>query len=243
VATGQGATSLEEDMSSVVVQCTNGIKEAMLELTPAFERKQGVTLAVSYGSTKTIVDEINAGAIADLMILTAEAIDGLIKDGKVEAGSRVDLARSGIGVAVRKGAPKPDISTSEALKRALLAAKKVSYSKIGASGIYFANTVIPRLGIAEEMKSRSLIPEPGTFVGTLLARGEADIGFQQISELMPVEGIDIVGPLPPDLQKMTVFSAGVGSGAKAGDAAKALAAYLAAPPALPVMKKHGLEAA
>jgi molybdate transport system substrate-binding protein len=229
-------------MSSVVVQCTNGIKEAMLELAPAFERAQGVTLKVTYGSTKTIVDELKAGAGADLMILTAEAIEDLIKAGKVKAGSRVDLARSGIGVAVRKGAPKPDISTSDALKRALIAAKKVSYSRIGASGIYFANTVIPRLGIAEEMKSRAAIPEPGTFVGTLLARGEADIGFQQISELMPVEGIDIVGPLPPDLQKMTVFSAGVCSGAKEGDAAKALAAYLAAPSALPVMKKHGLEA-
>jgi molybdate transport system substrate-binding protein len=230
-------------MRSVVVQCTNGIKEAMLELAPAFERQEGVTLQVTYGSTKVIMDGIAAGATADLVVLTSEAVDDLIKNGTVKPGSRVDVAKSGIGVAVRKGAPKPDISTAAALKRALLAANKVSYSSVGASGIYFANTVIPRLGIAEEMKTRSLIPKPGTFIGPLIANGEADIGFQQISELMPVPGIDIVGPLPPELQKMTVFSAGVCRNARQADAAKALAAYLAAPAALPVMKKHGLEAA
>jgi molybdate transport system substrate-binding protein len=229
-------------MSSVVVQCTNGIKEAMLELTPAFERQQGATLKVRYGATKAIVDELAAGASADLVVLTGEAVDDLIKGGRVKPGSRVDLAKSGIGVAVRKGTPKPDISSADALKHALLAAKRVSYSRVGASGIYTANTMIPRLGLVEEMKSRTVIPEGGAFVGTLIARGEADIGFQQISELMPIAGIDIVGPLPPELQKMTVFAAGLCSDAKEPDAAKALAAFLAAPAALPVMKKHGLEA-
>jgi molybdate transport system substrate-binding protein len=226
-----------------MVRCTNGIKEAMLELVPAFERAQGAKVAVSYGSTKAIADEINGGAGADLAILTAEAIDGLVQNGKVRAGSRVDLARSGIGVAVRKGAPRPDISTPEAFKRALLAARKVAYSRMGVSGIYFANTIVPRLGIAEEMKSRSVIPEPGTPVGTLVANGQAEIALQQISELMPVAGVDIVGPLPGDLQKMTVFSAGLCMVAKSPDAARALAAYLAAPAAAPVFKKHGLEAA
>jgi molybdate transport system substrate-binding protein len=230
-------------MTTVVVQCTNGIKEAMLELTPAFERASGAKLAVTYGSTKNIVDELNGGTAADLVVLTSEAIDDLIKQGRVKAGSRVDLATSGIGVAVRKGAPKPDISTPEAFKRTLLAAKKVCYSRAGASGIYFANTVVPKLGIAEEMKTRTVIPEPGTFVGTLLARGEADIGFQQISELMPVPGIDIVGPLPPGLQKMTVFSGGISTNGKAADLASALLQHLSAPAAQPVMKKHGLEAA
>jgi molybdate transport system substrate-binding protein len=230
-------------MSSVVVLCTNGIKEAMLELAPAFERQRGVSLQVTYGSTKVLSEKVDGGAVSDLVILTAEAVEDLIKTGKVKAGSRTDIASSGIGVAVRKGAPKPDISTAAALKRALIAAKTVSYSSIGASGIYFANTVIPKLGIQEEMKTRTLMPKPGSFVGPLLASGEADIGFQQISELMPVPGIDIVGPLPPELQKMTVFSAGVCSGAKDADAARALAAYLAEPAALPVKKKHGLEAA
>jgi molybdate transport system substrate-binding protein len=229
-------------MSSVVVQCTNGIKEAMLELAPAFEQAHGVTLKVTYGSTKVLVERLDAAG-ADLVIVTAEAIDDLEKKGAVKSGSRVEVARSGIGVAIRKGAPRPDISTAEALKRAMLAAKKVSYSSVGASGLYVTSTVIPKLGIEEEMKTRALIPKPGAFIGPLLASGEADLGFQQISELMPVPGIAIVGPLPPELQKMTVFTAAVCSGAKAPDAAKALAAYLAAPAAAPVMKKHGLEAA
>jgi len=197
---------------------------------------------VTYGSTKMLMDRLD-GAGADLVILTSEAIDDLEKQGKVKPGSRVDIALSGIGVAVRKGAPKPDISTAEALKRTLLAAKKVSYSSVGASGLYVSSTVIPKLGLEEAMKTRALIPPPGSFVGPLLASGEADIGFQQISELMPVPGIEIVGPLPPELQKMTVFVAAVSSGAKAPDAAKTLAVYLAAPAAAPVMKKHGVEPA
>ncbi len=229
--------------TTVVARCTNGIKEAMLELAPEFERAQGVKLNAMFGSTKLIVDEMNAGAQADLLILTDEAIEQFIKAGTVKAGSRVDLARSGIGVAVPKGAPKPDISTPEALKRALLAAKTVSYSQIGASGIYTANVLIPRLGIAEEMKSRALLPDPGTPVGVLLASGKAEIGLQQISELMPVPGVEIVGPLPGDLQKMTTFSAGICTGAKAADAAKALVAFLKAPAALPVIRRHGLEVA
>ena len=229
--------------AEITARCTNGIKEALIELAPEFERAHGAKLNAIFGSTKLIIDEINAGAQADLLVLTDEAIEALIKVGKVLAGSRVDLARSGIGVAVRKGTPKPDISTPEALKRTLLAAKTVSYSQVGASGIYTANVLIPRLGIAEEMKSRTLMPDPGTPVGVLLASGKAEIGLQQISELMPVPGVEIVGPLPGDLQKMTTFSAGICAGAKAAAAAKALVAFLKAPVALPVIKRHGLEAA
>jgi molybdate transport system substrate-binding protein len=228
---------------TVVARCTNGIKEALLELAPDFERAHGVKLNAMFGSTKLIIDDVNAGAQADLLVLTTEAIDELVGRGKVLAGSRVDLARSGIGVAVPKGAPKPDISTPEALKRALIAAKTVSYSQVGASGIYTANVLIPRLGIAEEMKSRTVMPEPGTPVGALLASGKAEIGLQQISELMPVPGVEIVGPLPGDLQKMTTFAAGICTDAKAAAAAKALVAFLKAPAALPVIKRHGLEAA
>jgi molybdate transport system substrate-binding protein len=228
---------------TVVARCTNGIKEALLELAPAFERAQGVKLNAIFGSTKLIIDDVNAGAQSDLLVLTTEAIDDLIERGKVLAGSRVDLARSGIGVAVPKGAPKPDIGTPEALKRALLAAKTVCYSQVGASGIYTANVLIPRLGLGEEMKSRTVMPEPGTPVGALLASGKAEIGLQQISELMPVPGVEIVGPLPGDLQKMTTFSAGICADAKAAAAAKALVAFLKAPDALPVIRRHGLEAA
>jgi molybdate transport system substrate-binding protein len=229
--------------AEITARCTNGIKEVLIELAPEFERTKGVKLNAIFGSTKLIIDEINAGEKADLLVLTDEAIEGLIRSGKVVAGSRVDIASSGIGVAVKKGAPRPDISSADALKRALLAAKRVSYSRIGASGIYVANVLLPRLGIVEEMKSRTLMPEPGTPVGVLLADGKTELGLQQISELMPVPGIDIVGPLPGDLQKMTMFSAGVCANSPAAEAAKALAAFLAAPGALPAIKRHGLEAA
>ncbi len=227
----------------ITVQCTNGIKEAMTELAPEFERAHDARVTVTFGSTKLIVEDVIAGAEADLLILTAEAIDDLIQRGKVVSGSRVDIARSGIGVAVRAGAPRPDIGTPEALKRALLAAKTVGYSKVGASGIYTANVLIPRLGIAEEMKSRTILSEPGTPIGVMIADGRVEIGLQQISELVPVPGIDVVGPLPGDLQKTTTFSAGVCADAGSAETARALSAYLAAPAALPVMRQQGLEAA
>jgi molybdate transport system substrate-binding protein len=229
--------------TEITVQCTNGIKEAMTELAPEFERSRDAKIDVSFNSTKLIIESVDAGAQADLLILTAEAIDDLIARGKVMTGSRVDIARSGIGVAVPAGAPRPDVSTPESLKRALLAAKTVSYSRVGASGIYTANVLLPRLGIAEEMKSRALVSEPGTPVGVLLATGKADIGLQQISELVPIPGVDIVGPLPGDLQKMTTFSAGICTGSASADTARALAEYLAAPAALPVMQRQGLEPA
>ena len=157
------------------------------------------------------------------------------------AGSRVDLASSGIGVAVRKGANKPDIGSPDALKSALLAAKSVAHSKTGMSGIYFP-TVLARLGIADEMKSRIVMPEPGTPVGELIAKGEAEIGVQQISELLPVAGVEIVGPLPAALQKITTFSAGLLAGAKDPDTAKALVKFLAAE-ARRCSKEKGLEPA
>jgi molybdate transport system substrate-binding protein len=229
--------------TDIAVHCTNGIKESMIELVPAFERAHDAKVAVKFGSTKVIVEEVEAGAPADLLILTAEAIDELIRRGKVAAGTRVDIAKSGIGVAVRAGAPRPEIGTPEALRRALLAARTVGYSMVGASGIYTANVLIPLLGIAEEMKSRAVLSMPGTSVGVLIADGKAEIGLQQISELVPVPGIDVIGPLPGDLQKMTTFSAGVAASSRSATAARALADYLAAPAALPVMRRQGLESA
>src|SRR5215467_8978189 len=194
------------------VVCTNGVKSALLELVPAFERARGSKVDVVWGATNTLLQELDAGAAADLAILTAEAIDALIGRGKVAAGGRVDLARSGIG------AP-------EALKRALLAAKSVAHSKAGMSGIYFP-TVLERLGITAAMKAKIVIPEPGTPVGEVVARGDAELGVQQISELLPVAGIEIVGPLPDALQKITIFSGGVLAAAKEPDAATALLKFL-----------------
>ena len=223
------------------ILCTNGVKSVMLDLVPAFERATGSKLAITWGSANGLLQELDAGAGGDLVILTAEAIEDLIKQGKVVAGSRVDIARSGIGVAVRKGAGKPDIGSPEALKRALLAAKSVAHSKTGMSGIYFP-TVLARLGIADEMKSKIVMPDPGTPVGEVVAKGDAEIGIQQISELLPVAGVEIVGPLPAALQKITTFSAGLLAAAKEPDAAKALVKFVAAQ-SPPLLKAKGLEPA
>ena len=223
------------------VLCTNGVKSVMLDLVPAFERATGSKLAITWGSANGLLQELDAGAGGDLVILTAEAIEDLIKQGKVVAGSRVDIARSGIGVAVRKGAEKPDIGSPEALKRALLAAKSVAHSKTGMSGIYFP-TVLARLGIADEMKSKIVMPDPGTPVGEVVAKGDAEIGIQQISELLPVAGVEIVGPLPAALQKITTFSAGLLAAAKEPDAAKALMKFVTAQ-SPPLLKAKGLEPA
>ena len=223
------------------VLCTNGLKTVMLDLAPAFERTSGTKLVITWGSTNGLMKELDTGASGDLAILTAETIDDLIKRGKLVAGSRVDLARSGIGIAVRKGASKPDIGTPDALKHALLAAKSVAHSKTGLSGIYFP-TVLARLGIADAMKSKIVMPEPGNPVGDVVAKGDAEIGVQQISELLPVAGIDIVGPLPAELQKITTFSAGLFAGAKDPDTAKALVKFVAAE-SRPLLKGKGLEPA
>jgi molybdate transport system substrate-binding protein len=164
-----------------------------------------------------------------------------MKHGKVQAGSRVDLVQSLMGMAVKAGAPKPDISTIDALKRTLLAAKSIAYSD-SASGVYLSTELFPKLGIADQIrgKSRKIEADP---VGEAVARGEIEIGFQQISELRPVKGIDIVGPLPPGAQKVTIFAAGIPATSKHPAEAKALIQWLASPAAYSAIKASGLEPA
>ena len=223
------------------ILCTNGVKSVMVDLVPAFERTSGTKVMITWGATNSLLKDLEGGAGGDLAILTAEAIDDLMSGGRVVAGSRVDLARSGIGVAVRKGAKRPDIASPEALKRALVAAKSVAHSKSGMSGIYFP-TVLARLGIADAMKAKIVIPDPGTPIGEVVAKGEAEIGIQQISELLPVAGVEIVGPLPDALQKVTTFSASVLTAAKEPSVAAALLKFVAAE--TPRLLKHkGLEPA
>jgi molybdate transport system substrate-binding protein len=219
--------------------CTNGLKSVLIELAPVLEREHAIRFTTTWGATVGLAQEIAGGAQADLAILTGEVVDDLIARGKAVAGSRVDLARSGIGVAVRKGAPRPDIGTADALRRALLAARSVAHSKSGQSGLYFP-TVLERLGIAAEMKPKLVVPESGIAIGELVARGEAEIGVQQISELLPVAGVEVVGPLPPPLQKITVFSAGVPATATHPRAALALAQSIARA-SRPLLAAKGLE--
>jgi molybdate transport system substrate-binding protein len=230
----------DEREGRMKILCTNGVKAVMVELIPAFERKMGEAVAVTWGSTVGLLKDIEAGATADIAVLTNEVIDDLIGRGKAIAGSRIDLARSAIGIAVRKDAAKPDIASAEALKRALLTAKSVAHSRTGLSGIYFP-TVLERLGIVEAMKAKIVLPEAGAPVGDLVARGDAELGVQQISELLPVAGIDIVGPLPDPLQKITVFSAGVLAGAKDAKACKAFIDF-AASGSRPLLAAKGLSA-
>ena len=214
-------------------------REAYLELAPQFERATGHKIATTWAGTVDIMKRMAAGESYDLVMISSSSLDDLIKQGKIVAGSRLDLAKTGIGVAVRAGAPKPDLGSGEALKKALLAAKSVGLST-GPSGVYLGE-LFQRMGIAAEVQAKTRqVPSGGT-VGPLVASGEAEIGFQQVSELVHVAGIDFVGPLPPDVQLITVFSCGVQTGAKHPDAARALAAFLMTPAAVAVLKKHGLE--
>jgi len=181
---------------------------------------------------------LQRGEPADVVIMVADALDELIKQGKVVAGTRVDLARSGIGMAVRAGASKPDISSIDAFKRVVLEAKSIAYSD-SASGVYLSTELFPRLGIADRIsaKSKQIKGEP---VGVAVARGEAEIGFQQISELLPIAGIDYVGPLPPEIQKVTVFSAGIAVGSKETNLARSLVTFLTSTAAAAAIAKSGL---
>jgi molybdate transport system substrate-binding protein len=227
--------------ADVNVISTQATEEAYKELVAQFEKASGHKVTTFFSGTLNVQKKLAAGEPFDLIIMAGPAIDEQIKLGKAVAGSRADLAKSGTGLAVRKGAPKPDIGSVEALKKTLLAAKTIGYST-GPSGVYML-TVFDRLGIAGEIKGKLRQTPSGVFVGTLIANGDAEVGFQQIAELVHFPGIDYVGPLPGDLQRMTMFSAGLHSGAKQPEAAKALLKFLTAPAAAPVIRKHGLEPA
>jgi molybdate transport system substrate-binding protein len=230
--------------AEVHVMISGGLAAAYNALVPEFEKATGNKVVTTYGpSMGTTVNAIpmrlDRGEPADVLILVGYALDDLIKKGKAAAGSRVDLVNSKIGVAVKAGSPKPDISTADTVKRALLAAKSVAYSD-SASGVYISTEMFDKLGIAAEMKDKAK-KIPATPVAEIVARGEAEIGMQQISELKPVPGIDIVGPLPENLQKVTVFSAGIASASKEPEAGKALIKFLASPAARETIINSGLE--
>jgi molybdate transport system substrate-binding protein len=219
---------------------SNAVRAVMSELAPGFERSTGRQLAITWASTAMLIERIGRGERGDLTVLTAEAIDDLIAQEVVAAGSRVDLARSAIGIAVRAGARHPEIGSGAAFKQALLSAKSIAYSKTGVSGIYFPE-LLERLGIADAIKPKIVLPEAGLPVGEVVARGGAEIGVQQISELKPVAGIEVVGPLPPELQKITIFSAGLFVAAEDAEGAKLLLGALTAPSARAIYAQKGME--
>jgi molybdate transport system substrate-binding protein len=230
--------------AEVRVMISGGFSAAYNALVPEFERATGHKVITAFGpsmgtTANAIPVRLERGEPADVLILVGYALGDLIKRGKVVPDSRVDLVKSKIGVAVKSGAPKPDISSVDALKRALLAAKSVAYSD-SASGVYISTEMFERLGITNEMKDKAR-KIPATPVAEIVAHGDAEIGFQQISELKPVAGIDIVGPLPDELQRVTVFSAGIAGVSKEPDAGRALIKFLASPAASAAIIQSGLE--
>jgi molybdate transport system substrate-binding protein len=232
------------DAAEVRVMISGGLTTAYQALIPEFERLSGNKVLTAYGpSMGTTVNAIpvrlERGEPADVLIMVGYALGDLVKQGKVVADSRVDLVKSPIGIAVKSGAPKPDISSADAVKHALLAAKSVAYSD-SASGVYVSTEMFARLGIADAMKDKAK-QIPADPVAGVVARGDAEIGFQQISEMLPVPGVDIVGQLPPELQKITVFSAGIATVSREPEAGKALIKFLGSPAARDAIVKSGME--
>jgi molybdate transport system substrate-binding protein len=232
--------------AEVHVMTSGAFTEPLKELVPVFERQSGHKVVMAFGASmggasNSIPSRLDRGEPADLVILAGPALDGLVAKGQVVPGSRVDLVRSSIGMVVRAGAPKPDIGTVEALKRTLLEAKSIAYSA-SASGTYLSTELFPKLGVWDEIKGKSqrIVSER---VGAVVARGEAQVGFQQVSELITIPGVDYVGPLPDGAQRVSYFSAGLGAGAKEPEAAKELVRFLTSAAAVPVIRKNGLEPA
>lgn len=223
---------------------STAIKAATDELLPPFERASGHTVRASYGPSGALIPRFDRGEPVDIFLTDSAAIDQLIKQGRI-AGARTDLARTGIGIAVRKGAPKPDVSTADALKSALLAAKTVGYASPAGGSITGAHIegVFQRLGIAVQMapKIKLAAGGPNGRVSVLVSSGEAEIGLQQVSELMSNPDVDVIGMLPAQLQQITVYSAAITTSAMQGEAAMALIKALTAPSAASIFKAKGLD--
>jgi molybdate transport system substrate-binding protein len=236
MTTGKAATN-----ARIKVLTSNSMRAVMDELGPQFERASGRRISISCDPAKLMLSRIRSGEPADVAILGSGVIDELAKEGRIAADTCVVLARCGIGMAVRAGAAKPDIGSVEAFKRTLVGAKSIAYTIDGASGMHFAG-LIERLGIAGNLKA-SARRRSGGLIGELVASGEAEIAIQQIPELMAVTGIDLVGPIPAELQKITVVSAGVFSDAREPQAARALIEFLSTSAAVDVIRSKGLEPA
>jgi molybdate transport system substrate-binding protein len=217
---------------------SNAVKEIVVDVVPAFEKASGHKVAMTWAGTEAIAKRIAEGEIVDIVLIAAANIDKLIADGKLVAGSRTDIAKSGVAIAVRAGLPKPDVSSRDAVKNAVLNAKSIAYSS-GPSGNYLVG-LFKTMGIADQIKDKVKQTPSGVQVADVLARGEADLGFQQVSELLHRHDIQYLGPLPPDIQHTTVFSAGLHPAAPQPDAAKALVKFMTAPEAGAIIRKSGM---
>jgi molybdate transport system substrate-binding protein len=233
--TGAGAASAAE----LRVLSSNGTSAIVRAIGAEFARRTGHAVVTKIDVAVLLQKDIEAGETFDVAILTRAVIDELTQKGAIDAATRTDVARSGIGVAMRTGAKKPDIGMVDAFRRTFLDAGSVAYTTVGGSGIHFVK-MLERLGIADAVRAKAKT-QPGGTVGELVARGEAELAVQQVSELLPVEGIELVGPFPPELQLITLFSAGMSPHAKNPDAAKALLRFFAEPVAREVIKAKGMD--
>ena len=230
--------------AEIKVLTAGAFKQVVLALVPDFEKQTGHKVTVENETVGALTKRIEGGEGFDLAVLTPGAVDNLTGKGKFAAGSRTNLARVGVGVVVKDGTPKPDISSVDAFKKSLLAAKSVAYidpAAGGSSGIYVSG-LLDKLGIGAEVKAKAKLIHGGA-VAEHIAKGEAELGIHQISEILPVQGIVLVGPLPAEIQNYTVYAAGLGANAKEADAAKALLKALSGPAAAEVLKAKGMEPA
>ena len=220
------------------VLASGAVKEAYGEIIPQFEKASGHKVSITWAGTVDIKKKVAAGEAYDVVIIASNEMDAFVKDGKIAAGTKVDLVKSAVGVAIKPGTPKPDLSNGDGLKKALLAAKSVGYST-GPSGAYLV-TLFDKMGIADQVKAKSKITTPGVPVAGLIRSGDAEIGFQQVSELIHESGIEFLGPIPSDVQQITTFSGGIPAGSKETAAAKVLQSFLTAKERTDTLKKHGL---
>src|SRR5262245_37801160 len=227
-------------MADIKILSTHAVQEVLSELGPMFERATGFDLAIDYDPANALTRTIEAGTPFDVAIVTRVVIDELALKGKVRRETK-DICQSGLGVAVRQGAAAPDVASIDAFRRSLLAARSLVRSKEGTSGLY-VETLLDRLGIADAMRDKIVLGPSGR-IAELVARGEAEMAVQQIPELLPVKGIQFVGPLPRELQLWTVFAAGIGSAARDPAAAKAFLEALVAPSTVAALEAKGLEPA
>ena len=228
--------------AEVKVLTAGAMRQVVVAVVPAFEQQTGHKVTVTNDTVGALSRRIQGGEAFDVAVLTPAAIDDLTSKGKVSPGTRTNLARVGVGVMVKAGASRPDISSVDAFKRALLEAKTVAYidpASGGSSGIYFAG-LLEKLGIANEIAPKAKLKKGG-YVADLVVSGEAELGVHQISEIVPVSGVTLVGPLPSEIQNFTVYAAGVGAAASDAEAAKALIRVLAGPAAAAVLKEKGME--
>jgi molybdate transport system substrate-binding protein len=226
--------------ADIKVLCSNGFQAVMAVLGPQYEKASGHRLVVSYGLAAVLGRQIEAGETFDLAILAPPQIDALIKQGRIAPQSRLVLARSGMGVMVRSGAPKPDVSTVDAFKRTLLGAKSIAFPPEGQSGIYLVG-LIERLGLTEALKDKLKRIASGPLTGEAVAKGEAEIGITPIGELLAVKGVSLAGPLPAAVQNYIVQTAGISQSAAQGAAARDFLKFLAAPQNAPVIIEKGME--